>query len=56
MPIETGSSILYSALGYMGQRLSTIMQQAGDEDKNCIASFHNEVVSVAQLYIACDIF
>ncbi len=48
MSDETGTSILDGALACIGQRITTIFLQPGNKDKNYIASFHNEVVSIIQ--------
>lgn len=48
MSAETGTSVLDAALACIGQRITTILLQPGDKDKNYIASFHNEVVSIIQ--------
>ncbi|KAF8260377.1 hypothetical protein EI94DRAFT_1706334 [Lactarius quietus] len=40
---ERGVSIFDAALACIGDRISIILLQAGDKDKNYIASLHNEV-------------
>jgi hypothetical protein len=47
MPSNAGTSILEEALACIGQRIDSILTQAGDKDKNYIASLHNEVVCIS---------
>jgi hypothetical protein len=46
MSSETGTSILDATLASFGKRISVILLQSGDKDKNYITSLHNEVVSI----------
>ena len=46
MMSEAGTSIIEAAVACFGQRISMILLQSGDKDKNYITSLHNEVVSI----------
>ena len=42
-------SLLEVMLDCFGERISGILLQSGDKDKNYIASLHNEVVSITAI-------
>jgi len=43
----TGISTLDEALAYLDQRITCILIQPANKDRNYIASLHNEVVGVS---------
>ena len=46
MSSETGALILDAMLTFIGKRISIVLLQPGNKDKNYITSLHNEVASI----------